>query len=185
MGESWWNIERKKAYASTDFHCEACWVEKSKAMFHAWLEAHERYSFDYPNGRMTFLELVPLCHSCHNYIHSGRLRVLVDKGEIPFEKMEKIVSHGDGIIKAAKIRRPRDPKKIASWKDWRVVVKGKEYGPAFATFEDWLAKFHPGEERHREARQFGAELTSFIMPSEDSQAAFEMQNDFEFETEIY
>ena len=47
LGESWWNVVRKEAYAKNDYHCMACGVDKAEAAYHKWLEAHECYVIDY------------------------------------------------------------------------------------------------------------------------------------------
>lgn len=143
-GKEWWDIERQKAYASTDYHCLACGVYKSEADYHQWLEAHELYDYDYKKGRLTFIELVPLCHCCHNYIHSGRMQALVDKGEMEFDKMVFIRKRGDKIVKDNKLKRPKPPTKCAEWSKWRLIFDGKEYAPKFKNYAEWLNHFHPG-----------------------------------------
>lgn len=144
MGKDWWDTERQKAYRSTNYHCKACGVEKQEADFHRWLEAHEFYKFNYPKGEMVFICLIPLCHACHNYIHSGRMKALVDKGEMQEEKMDFILKRGNEIIKDAKIRRPRGPVVCAPWEEWRLVFNGKKYSPVVKSYEAWLDHFHPG-----------------------------------------
>ena len=106
MGQEWWDVQRRIAYASTEYHCAACGVHKSEAEYHQWLEAHELYEFDYPKGRLTMIEIVPLCHACHNFIHSGRMTALVDKGEMEESKRKAILKRGNNIFKDAKLKRP-------------------------------------------------------------------------------
>ena len=144
MGDAWWNENRQIAYRSTDFHCAACGVHKRDAKYHQWLEAHELYEMDYENGKMIFKELVPLCHSCHNFIHSGRLQVLVDKGEIPESKQRDILKHGKQIIKAAGLKTPKPPTRCAEWSKWRMVFNGQEYKGKFKSFDAWMDFYNPG-----------------------------------------
>ena len=61
MGQAWWDVERKKAYAAAGFKCEACGVVKKDAMFHQWLEAHEYFDYDYDCGVLRLKKLVALC----------------------------------------------------------------------------------------------------------------------------
>lgn len=137
MGDGWWDIQRKAAYAKANYKCDACGVPKEKAKFHKWLEAHEQYEIDFTKGRMTFLSLVALCHACHNYIHSGRLQLLLEQGEIDPTRVRAIMEHGDYLTTARGFVRPHVPTLIAAWKDWRMVFNGKEYGPSTPNAEAW------------------------------------------------
>lgn len=137
LGEEWWNEERQKAYAQNNYHCWACGVHKLDAKYHRWLEAHEYYEIDYPKGTMTFVETVALCHSCHNYIHCGRLQKLFDRGEISYEKFRDILRHGDNILAANKLVRHDPPKTCAPWGKWRLVLDGKKYKGKFKDFDSW------------------------------------------------
>lgn len=141
-GKSWWDKQRQIAYQSTDFHCAACGIHKSRAKYHKWLEAHELYEFDYPRGQMIFKEIVPLCHSCHNFIHSGRLQILFDKGEIEEEKYLDIMDHGNLIIKKHKLIKPAPPVVIAPWEKWRLIFEGKEYAGKFKNFAAWKSHYN-------------------------------------------
>lgn len=142
MGQKWWDEQRKIAYASTNNHCAACGVPSYQAKYHKWLEAHELYEFDYPNGKMTFVEIVPLCHSCHNFIHSGRLKILAVTGQITQAKYRDILKHGNDIISANHLKRPSPPKKVAVWGKWRLVFDGKEYKGKFENLQDWAKYFN-------------------------------------------
>jgi len=141
-GKDWWDKQRQIAYASTDYHCLACGVHKSRAKFHRWLEAHEFYLFDYKRGRITFDHLVPLCHACHNYIHDGRMQMMVDRDDMSEEKYSAILEHGDTVIKQAGLMGKRNQRhKLTSgvvWSQWRMVVDGKEYGPSTQTLQEWM-----------------------------------------------
>lgn len=138
LGAKWWDEERQKAYASTDYHCAACGVHKLKAKYHQWLEAHEIYDYNYEKGRLTFKEVVPLCHSCHNSIHTGRMNILVENGEMSEEKARDILNHKMLILKDVKPKETINIKYCASWADWRMVVNGKEYGPSTPNFQSWM-----------------------------------------------
>lgn len=103
------------------------------------MEGHEVYTIDYPAGRMTYIETVALCHSCHNFIHDGRLKAIFDKGEITLERYEAIIAHGQAVLKeAGLVKSRRIFGKVAKWEDWRLVLFGKEYPPIFKNYEEWL-----------------------------------------------
>lgn len=144
LGAKWWNKTRKLAYRSTNFHCQACAVYKLDAPLR-WLEGHELYSFDYLLGRMTYVRTVPLCHYCHNYVHSGRLQALLDQGKIPQSKYAAIIQHGDRVLAAARLRKPEPYSgPFADWGDWRLIVYGREYAGKFKSIEDWVAYHSKG-----------------------------------------
>jgi hypothetical protein len=154
LGNSWWNKTRKEAYARTNYRCMACGVHKYRAKYREWLEAHEVYDIDYERGRSVFVEAVPLCHFCHNFIHDGRLNMLLQAGKIPHGKFAAIMQHGERILSAEGLTKPphsvRDQQvtnallsgRFANWSDWRMIVAGVEYPPLFTSYEDWLANHH-------------------------------------------
>jgi len=73
--------------AEQDYHCWACGIHKTSAKYHRWLEAHEVYDIDYGTGRVEMKEVCALCHSCHQYIHDGRMQKLFEQGKLSFEKI--------------------------------------------------------------------------------------------------
>lgn len=94
-----WNGMRYNAVRKFGYHCWACGTfpkEEGKQ-----LEAHEVYDFDFKLRKMTFTEVVALCELCHGYIHSWRLKALVEKGEMKVEDFERVMAHGTGVLKAA------------------------------------------------------------------------------------
>jgi hypothetical protein len=138
LGSAWWDKTRKEAYRSTFYHCIACGVYKHQARFRKWLEGHELYTVDYLIGRSYYLETVPLCHCCHNYIHSGRLQSLLEQNEISIKKYVAIQQHGDAVLEQAGLSKPpvyNGP--FAPWEDWRLVLDGKEYGPKYKNEKEW------------------------------------------------
>lgn len=99
MGKDWWDKVRKEAYAKYDNHCYACGRHKSQDEYHDWLEAHEDYKINYKTGEVKLVNIVALCHSCHNFIHSGRLNILNKNGEVSDDKFTHIMKRGFGILK--------------------------------------------------------------------------------------
>lgn len=153
LGRSWWDQTRKAAYKSTNYHCLACGVHKTRAKLRQWLEAHEIYEIDYGKGRAKFLEVVPLCHCCHNYIHDGRLRGLLEQGKLHHSKYVTIIQHGDLVLSQAGLAREslavRDESimngKLAEWGSWRLRIGRNLYKPKFKSLEEWM-EAHNGKE---------------------------------------
>lgn len=165
MGKERWDVLRQEVYASTNYHCAACGVHKSKAFYHKWLEAHEDYDIDYVRGIVTINKIVPLCHACHNFIHSGRLYMLFKSGEYSKKKCQHILQRGFTILAEhnlvgfigtyyiygkvfdidedeifARVLNYDFPSafSLAEWSDWRLVYEGKEYKPKFKNYDEWF-----------------------------------------------
>lgn len=141
LGAAWWRKTRKAAFESTHYHCLACGTHKTAAKSRQWMEGHELYQIDYLMGRSVYVETVPLCHYCHNYIHDGRLQSLLDRGQIQHAKFAAIIRHGDEILRRHKLTRTRYKGPFADWEDWRLVIDGVEYPPKYKTYDEWL-RFH-------------------------------------------
>jgi len=152
LGQSWWDNERKEAEQRTRGHCLACGIHKSKARFRQWMEGHELYQINYTKGRMIYIKTVPLCHYCHNYIHSGRMFALLEQGKFNVSQYRAIINHGDRVLAQAKITKPPpeilDNSQVASWGDWRLVIDGVEYPPKYKTPAHWAAAFGRSPSRH-------------------------------------
>lgn len=156
-----WDQVRQAAYASTNYHCIACGVHKSQAKGKQWLEAHEFYDIDYELGRVEVKKIVPLCHYCHNFIHSGRLSMIIDKEKTKEEVIE-ILEHGFKILSENNLSAFYFTLHLAheldaetygvtqslipdgetpEWGDWRMIWNGKEYPPKYKTYEEWKARY--------------------------------------------
>ena len=156
MGKEWWDIERQKAYASTDYHCVACGVEKPEAKKHKWLEAHEFWKIDYETGICEITSIEPLCHYCHNFIHSGRLSMIIGK-EKSRQEVKEILEHGLKVLadahlecfpftldfakklgcKTFGVKAYKLSGKNIDWKDWKLIWNGEEYKSKFNSQMDW------------------------------------------------
>lgn len=150
LGQAWWDKTRRVAYCSTNFRCIACGVHKYRSKGGLeYLEAHELYHTDYRKGRLTYLETVPLCHYCHNYIHDGRMRALLEQGKLRSGKFAAIIQHGNKILekaglqklthnaREAQIAKLHEQGLLAPWHEWRLVLFGREYSPLHATEDEW------------------------------------------------
>jgi len=154
LGRMWWDKKRQEAYAKEKYHCWACGVHKSEAKYHRWLEGHENYDINYETGCVRLIEITALCHSCHNFIHSGRMYMMVQQGEIKLSKMIDIMEHGLTILKRNNLT-PSDSTKIickmlteleikvqnemsfADWQDWHIIFDGKKYYSKFRDINEW------------------------------------------------
>jgi hypothetical protein len=159
MGQSWWDKKRKAAYAKNNFHCWACGVPSKSARYRPYLEAHERYDIDYLKGTLRLLEVVALCHACHNFIHIGRLNGKLLAGELGIEYAQGIVNHGYAVLRAAGLEpwwttrlivediQPTglEPGMLvgAEWSQWRLLLGGRKYGPKFKNEEE-LQRYYEG-----------------------------------------
>jgi len=159
LGREWWDATRFEAQRRTGYHCAACGVHKRDAKAHAWLEGHEYWNLDYASGRCEVVRIEPLCHYCHNFIHSGRLAVC-DKDP---REVFAIVNHGFAILAANSLRcfpgtlrlaeilgcdthgvkAYKLPKAatVAEWSDFRLVLEGREYPSLFASFDEWCEHY--------------------------------------------
>lgn len=111
------------------------------------------YEIDYQKGVAKFIEVVPLCHLCHNFIHDGRLQNLLDMGKIHQYKYIQVIQHGERVLKQAGLNRESHREreaeierliangKIADWGKWRLRIGRKLYPPIFKTYEEWRAHY--------------------------------------------
>lgn len=153
LGLKWWDETRRAAYASTLYRCLACGVYKFNALCKQWLEGHELYDVDYEAGTWTYVETVPLCHYCHNYVHDGRLQAMLDCRDITYAKYAAIIQHGDRVLADAGLKRlPHEERehllidavldnKVAPWGSWRLILNGEKHPPKFSTPQQWEQAF--------------------------------------------
>lgn len=167
LGKKWWDEQRQIAYAHHDYRCWACGVPKQNAEFYHWLEAHEDYNYNWKTGRVELKEIVALCHSCHSFIHNGRLYQLYLEGEISKDKVWQVLDHGLDICKRNNVKpyygafkvyamlhgMPENeaekyskyfgwcPDVRAKWEDWHLIVEGEEYRSPFISEKEWKEYF--------------------------------------------
>ena len=140
LGKAWWDKVRYSAYQENNYCCWACGTHKNDAEFHQWLEAHECYDINYEMATMKMSKVVALCHSCHNYIHLGRLRHLANSGEITRRKFNTIIEHGNKIV--FRLKPPIvQPMNVNAWQEWRLIIDGVRYPGLFKDFNAWDKKY--------------------------------------------
>lgn len=142
LGKEWWDNERREAYKKTNNYCAACEIHASDAKYYKRLEAHESYNYDYKKGTLEYIESVALCHSCHNFIHSGRMRHMVNKGEISLDKELDILTHGERILNKNKLIKKEYTGKCAEWNKWRMIINGIKYKGKFNSYEEWYKYYN-------------------------------------------
>jgi hypothetical protein len=140
LGVKWWDEQRHQAMAKNFYKCWACNIPRTKARKYKWLEGHESYNIDWERGTATLVEIVSLCHFCHNYIHRGRLEMLLRYGKLNPDLYAAIIKHGDNIT--AGLKRPPSPKRIAPWAEWVLVINGKPYPSRFRSEDEWRLYYH-------------------------------------------
>ena len=173
LGENWWQRTKKEAKAKLNQNCWACGIHKYKAKYHQWLEAHECYSINYGQGLVKYVGTCALCHACHNYIHDGRMLMLIEQGKFDYEKYEAIIEHGEVVLKQwfqsnnwqwQGYKEAYEPMTLYSniypnlptfsqkiqwidgnceWKDYHLIVEGKRYEAKHNSYEDWLNFYSP------------------------------------------
>ena len=149
-GQVWWDAQRHKAYAENNHCCWACGIPQGQANYRQLLEGHEEYRFSYQDCQMEFIGVVALCHSCHNYIHDGRMRHMVDAGKMQESKAIEIIEHGNRVLDSA------DPDKLQEhaermvqgpsvyvepdeneWGKWHLLLDGVAHYSPFENYEAW------------------------------------------------
>lgn len=161
MGQRWWDNKRQEVYRSTEYHCIACGVHKTEARGPKWLEAHESFEIDYNTGICTIRSIEPLCHYCHNFIHSGRLFVNDTTNKFKID----VLNHGFDIIRKNDLKcfyitidiavrlgikiwgiKKYTPviSKGVRWQDWKIVFNDKEYRSKFKNYEEWSNFYSKG-----------------------------------------
>jgi len=161
-GQNWWDETRQKTYKSTDYHCVACGVAKSEAKKHKWLEAHEFWNIDYNTGICEVKSIEPLCHYCHNFIHSGRLSMIIGKEKSKQEVID-ILEHGFKVLAENNLKAfyftvdfakrigaktfgvekytPTVNEKL-KWTDFKLIFEGNEYFSKFKSQSEWQSFYN-------------------------------------------
>lgn len=168
LGQGWWRKAKADAASRMGGLCEACGSgpEKESHKGRPWLEGHEIYKISYSSGRIVFYGVTPLCHYCHNFVHSGRLGCIAGE-EKTWGEVREILEHGFRIISSANSARgAKPPMKVfpgsielalhenvrartfgvvsyvipettVKWEDWRMEISGNLYGPVHASRGAW------------------------------------------------
>ncbi len=154
MGNEAWEKVKKETSKKTGYTCYACGVHRINAKKHPWLEAHEAWEFNYESGICTVPQIVPLCHYCHKFIHSGLLAIDHTSKEIKKE----ILTHGFTILNQNNLScfaitydlailynvdtlnvMPYDYEfnPDLNWLDFKLSWNGKIYDSKFKSYSEW------------------------------------------------
>lgn len=168
LGKKWWDVTRKAANEAQGDKCAVCGVHKSKAWYRKYLEGHESYNIDYDNHVVTLKEVVGLCHSCHNYIHVGRLIKQYQDEVVSEQYVKNVLNWGIQKLSIAGLKpqatqayhwlilfknySPSEAKQYViekgleeekfnpdSWDLWKIVIDGKDY--TGLTRAEWIEKY--------------------------------------------
>jgi len=151
MGAAKW-AKHRQIIVQNNPYCKACGAEN------CILDLHEDYDIDYTNCTMKVRDYVPLCKSCHSFIHSGLLSVWVATSAITVPAAKEILTRGLAICSsnnvpvfigtielANQLNVSTDcvsswtPKMSNGWTDWKLIYNGVEY-PGMS-FQQWKAQY--------------------------------------------
>ena len=68
-----WNIIRNYIYKRAENRCECCGAKRSK-----YLEAHERWIYDFDTKIQKLIRIIALCKLCHQATHYGHSKMKKD-----------------------------------------------------------------------------------------------------------
>jgi len=166
-GTEWWNKIRGKVYEKYDYHCAACGTHKSEAKKHKWLEAHEFWDINYLTGVCKVDKIEPLCHYCHNFIHSGRLTMIMGSKKSKSEVFD-ILQHGFDVLSKTNLEcfgytydlavsmgvntyniRPYKLRinNNLRWMDYVLIYNKKEYRSKFNNIDEWINFYKKSKNR--------------------------------------
>lgn len=161
LGKDWWDMTREAAQVRTGYKCACCGVPKHRARKHQWLEGHEYFDIDYQTGVCEVISIEPLCHYCHNFIHSGRLSVIIGKEKTKSEAID-ILEHGFNILNENNLECFPFTLDLANslgadtfgvqsyslainkelkWTDYVLILNGKEYKSKFKNETEWRNQY--------------------------------------------
>ena len=155
MGQKWWNNERRRAYATNNYHCWACGTYRNFNLdlnkfcddSGESLDAHECYRIDYEKKEVELVEIVAICKNCHQYIHSGRTNSLYEKGVIDEKDCFIVFSHGDSILIDAGLIPCNEVDTNTyqeEWNEWKLIIDGKEHYSKFKDYFEWYKHYMIG-----------------------------------------
>ena len=88
-----WDIIRNHIYKRTENRCECCGAKRSK-----YLEAHERWIYDFETKTQKLIRIIALCKLCHQATHYGHSKMKKDIIKIN-EHIKKIRKINDEELK--------------------------------------------------------------------------------------
>lgn len=126
MGEAEWNKVKHQVQRESMHECMCC----GRYIRHVpgdWIETHEVYNFDIDKKEVKLIGFVGLCGECHNFIHQGRLRIMVLQGRISIEEYRKIIIHGNRLLQRFGLTKQGLPADEIENPNWYLLYDGKKY----------------------------------------------------------
>lgn len=124
MGQAKWNKLRQEKLAEADHHCMACgeFVPDNHL-----LDCHEVYQIDMDKKEFKLVDIVCLCKKCHDYIHMGRLQMLMGQGLIAREYYNEVMMRGDELLESQNLKKQNLPFDEINNPNWYLLYDGKKY----------------------------------------------------------
>jgi len=88
-----WNLIRHHIYERTNYRCECCGIKRFK-----FLEAHERWIFDFETKSQKLIRIIALCRMCHYATHYGHSKKTKEIKKI-HEHLKKVKKINDEELK--------------------------------------------------------------------------------------
>jgi len=88
-----WDIIRNHIYSRVNNKCECCQIKKYK-----YLEAHERWIYDFETKTQKLIRIIALCKLCHQATHYGHSKASKNINKIN-EHIKKIQNYNDNELK--------------------------------------------------------------------------------------
>lgn len=89
FSDSDWNLIRHHIYERASHKCECCGIKRFK-----YLEAHERWIYDYETNTQKLIRIIALCRMCHNSTHYGHSKQTKEMAKI-HEHLKKVKKIND------------------------------------------------------------------------------------------
>ena len=93
FSEGDWNLIRKHIYERTGNRCECCGIKRSR-----YLEAHERWVFDFETKTQKLIRIIALCRLCHQATHYGHSKQTKEMTKI-HEHLKKVRKMNDEALR--------------------------------------------------------------------------------------
>lgn len=138
-GKTTWDFMRKRAYYNANYKCEICGCEPERGKLHS----HELFSYDYRKQEGVFERCVAICADCHNFIHSGRLLSMFNRGNPLYPKsyILKVAEHGLKLVHEYNKEHPDDEKRV--YDTWLNYLRNTEIkDEMIKLFEKYETKFY-------------------------------------------
>lgn len=126
MGTVAWNKIKKEKQKLANHHCMCC-DEFVPHVPGNYLQCHEVYDIDMGKRQFRLVDIVCICGKCHDFIHLGRLQMLLKEGKISREYYGEILERGNKLLKENGLKRENLPLAEINNPSWCLVYNGKTY----------------------------------------------------------